>query len=118
MTIQGVRGLLGDLEFSFVLPSVSFVMFVINRKWSRSTSYDRLLLRLGLFFSLLLFLTSFTVLMYQDRTVLYALWQSSPLLYSVVYGGSAILIASALTWIVHSKLRPSLWTLRNPVPYA
>jgi len=114
MNIEGLPGLLKDVEFSFILPSVGYLMVVLNVKYSRSSRFDTLILRIGLSFCLLLFLCGFISLMIQDRAVLATLWHSSPVLYSLLYTLSCLIIIGAIAYLVSAKLRPSLWTVRNP----
>jgi hypothetical protein len=109
--IEGVSNLLGDIEFSFGLPALGFVM---AQKFCRSTKYGSLMLRLSISYCLLLFIIMFATLMFQDRAVLTAMWHTSQILYSVVYALSCFLIVGAFALIISTKLRPSLWSVRNP----
>lgn len=118
MTIEGVPGLLEDLEVSFGLPLLGFVMFALNRtvsgKLRRSKRNEPLLQRIAITFCLLLFLYLFISLMQQDRAVLAAVWHTSPTLYSLVYGTSTLLMFGGFFAIIWWKLRPTLWRTGNP----
>jgi len=122
MAIEGVSGLLGDLEVSFGLPLLGFAMFAVNRtvsgKLGRSKRNEPLLQRIAITFCLSLFLYLFISLMQQDRAVLAAVWHSSPVLYSVVYGASTLLIVGGIFAIIRWKVRPTLWTTGNRESHA
>ena len=114
MNIEGLSGLLEDLKFAFALPLVGFIMVVLNVKYSRYSERNALLaFRIGLFFCLLLFLCCFITLMFQDRAILAAVWDTSPILFSLVYLLSGLAIVATLSYLVSTKLRPSLWKHRN-----
>jgi hypothetical protein len=112
VNIEGVPGLLKDIEFSFGLPILVFAMAMINIKFSNYRS-DMLMHRLSLSCCLLLFITCFSFVMSQDRSVLIALWRTSPAGYSFLYAAGMAIIMGIFAFLVQRKLRPTLWSIRS-----
>lgn len=103
--------LLKDIEFILLLPALSFVGLAINAKISQKTGFTPQKQRIALTFSLLLFgFCMFT--MVQDRSVLLALWRTSPAYYSTLYTLGGFLTIAVVTGLIYWKLRPSLWRRR------
>jgi|SRR5271155_37762 len=109
MNVGDIHGLIKDIEFAFVLPFVGFVLAVINIRLTPRSRFNGLKLRLSLSFVLLLFASLFSVLMFQDRLVLTALWRCSPVGYSLLYSICALLIGAAIIGLITWKLRPERW---------
>lgn len=109
MSIVDVRGLLKDIQVVFVLPSVCFVMALINIRLSSPSKFSLLKFRLSLSFVLLLFVCALSVLMFQDRGMLMAIWRTSPVEYTFVYSGCSFTIITAVAFLIYWKLRPELW---------
>ena len=109
MNIAGVDGLIQDIAVAFGLPAVGFVMFSIVTKLTPLSKVNALLQRLSLVFVLLLFAFCISNLMYQDRAVLIALWQESPIFYSLLYSIVSFLALSGIAVLAYLKLRPELW---------
>lgn len=109
MEIAGLNGLIKDVEFAFVLPFVGFVLALINIKMTPRSRFNQLKLRLSLSFVILLFVCLLSILLFQDRAVLKSLWQSSPLLYSLLYFIGTILVIGGLWGLVNWKLQPMMW---------
>lgn len=109
MIVPGIDGLIKDIEVSFVLPAVGFVLALMNIRFTPRSKYNALKLRIFLVFVLFLFVFLLSSLMYQDRAVLKALLQDNPVLYSFAYFTSGSLVVAGLAGLVHWKLRPELW---------
>lgn len=109
MNVVDVRGLLKDIQVAFVLPSVCFVMALINIRLSSPSKFSLLKFRLSLSFVLLLFVCALSVLMFQDRGVLMAIWRTSTVVYTFVYTICSLFIVGAVCWLIYWKLRPELW---------
>lgn len=124
MAIEGVPGLIEDIEVSFGLPLVAFALFWGNAQFSKSTWFrnksiwfTQQTIRIGIVVGLLAFAFLFGgVVIYQDWPILSSLWQGSPIRFSLLYTAVAILIAALISTITWWKLRPSLWSIRNPEP--
>jgi uncharacterized membrane protein YcjF (UPF0283 family) len=108
MILVGEIELLKDLEFVVGLPVLTFFGLALNAKMSQKTGFTPQKQRLALLFSLGLFVFC-TITIVQDRRVLVDLWLSSPLLYSVVYAVSVLVVLGGIGFLIYSKLRPSLW---------
>lgn len=109
MNVAGVQEVIKDIEFAFALPFVGFVLALINIKMTPRSKFNRLKLQLSLSFVLVLFVCLSSVLMFQDRVVLLALWESSPVIYSFIYSICVLSMVGALIGIIHWKLRPRQW---------
>jgi hypothetical protein len=108
MNIINTAGLLKDLEFVFVLPTVGFVGFALNARISQKTGFTPQKQRIALTFCPLLFAFC-TVVVWQDRAVLIALWRTSQVVYSVVYASCGLSVVAGVAGLIRWKLRPSLW---------
>jgi hypothetical protein len=107
--IDGIDGLRRDIEFAFGLPVVGYVLMLLHTKSYPSSKWIGLQQRLSLAFLLLLFGFLLCGLLYQDRSVLIALWRSSPVASSVAYATSVLSILAGLGGLIFWKLRPELW---------
>jgi len=108
MKIIDITGLLKDIEFVLILPTLSFIALAINAKISQKTGFTPLKQRIALTFSLLLFVFCMITIV-QDHSVLLALWRSSPIYYSVMYATCILLTVAVVSGLVYWKLRPELW---------
>ncbi len=113
MSIPGVDGLIEDLKVTFAVPAAGLIIALMNIRFTPRSKFNGLKLRLFLVFVLLLFATSLSVLMFQDRAVLKALWQSNPTLYSVVYLLSTVVVVIGVSALAYWKLRPAVWTWKD-----
>jgi glucose-6-phosphate-specific signal transduction histidine kinase len=109
MIIISVDGLIRDIEVSFGLPAIGFALALINIRFTPRSKFNALKLRFSLTFVLLLFAYLIGNLMYQDRAVLLSLWADSPILYSLVYTLSGVLVLTSIIAVYYWKLRPELW---------
>ena len=114
MDVSGVTELLEDIKVAFVLPIVGFIMFWILLKVTPRSKFNAVLRRLSLIFVLALFVVVLSTLMFQDRSVLIALWTQNPLLFSSVYALFSVVVATGIAVLCYSKLRPSFWKCRGP----
>jgi len=109
MDIAGIGGFAEDIGVSFGLPILFICLALANIRISSRRKYAGLKLRLSLIFSIALFAYLFTSLMLQDRTVLAAIWQDNPVLYSFVYFVGGVLILAGIVALAYWQLRPALW---------
>jgi hypothetical protein len=104
-----VDGLILDIKVAFGLPAVVFALYWVLCKLTPHAKIGPWLDRLFLSLVLLGFAVLMTTLMYQDSAVLKALWRGNPLLYSLVYAVSCVVIVAGLGTIAFFQLRPALW---------
>ena len=109
MIVPGMDGLIQDIEVSFGLPAVGFVLALINIRFTPRSKYNALKLRLFLIVVLLMFAYCVSSVISQDRAVLRALWQDNPVLCSFVYFLGGALVVAGVAGLVYWKLRPELW---------
>lgn len=98
-----------DLKFAYGFPVLAFIMFAVNRRLSRKSRFNPLLLRISLAFCLLLFVVVLSTLIYQDREAAAYLWSTASLpelLLYIALGLATLLLPIAL---VYWKLRPNRW---------
>jgi hypothetical protein len=110
MTIAGVDGVIRDIEFAFVLPSVGYLMAQVNIRMRPQAKSNELWQRLSLSFVLLLLASLLAVFTFQDRAVFAAIWRTSPVAYSFIYSISGLLVAGGIAFLAYRKLRPELWS--------
>jgi hypothetical protein len=82
---------------------------LINVRLSSPSKFNLLKIRLSLIFVLLLFSCTLSVLMFQDRGVLIAIWRTSSVVYTFVYTVFTLFIIVAVGFLIYWKLRPELW---------
>jgi hypothetical protein len=109
MSISGIDGLIKDIEFSFILPSVGFVLALINIRLTPRSKYNGLKLRFVLIAVILLFICELGTLMFQDRAVLIAIWLTFPMGYTCFYCVCTLIIIAALLALIKWKLSPARW---------
>jgi hypothetical protein len=109
MNITGIDGLIKDIEFSFALPSIVFVMALINIRLTPRSKYNGLKLRLVLIAVIIMFIYALGSLMFQDRSVLTAIWLASPIGYSCLYCACILILIAAIAGLINWKLRPARW---------
>lgn len=110
MNVGSVDGLIEDIKMAFGLPALGFVMFSIITRLTPHSKVNALMQRLSLVFVILLFVTALSVLMFQDRDELIAIWRTSPLIYTFVYSICSLIIIAAIACLTYWKLRPELWS--------
>jgi len=103
-----ITGLLKDVEFVLVLPTLSFFALAVNAKISQKAGFTPQKQRIALTFSLLLFVFC-TATIVQDRSVLLALWKCDPVYYSAVYAMCGSFTVGVIAFLIYWKLRPELW---------
>ena len=116
MSDLNFSGLIEDIGVSFGLPFLFLLLALANIKVS-SRRKSALKLRLSLVFAIALFAYLISALMFQNRTVLESLWNSSPVLYSLAYSLGVLLVLSGIGALIHWKLRPELWRGSNREPH-
>lgn len=109
MDSSGVNGLIEDIRAGFLLPGIGLVIALINIRFTRDRRVRAERLRIALSILLVLFLVFLSALLLRDRSVLVALWNESPALYSFVYSISCVFVIAGVAAVVHWKLRPKLW---------
>lgn len=109
MNIAGIGGLMADLKFSFGLPLFFFGLALVNIRLSSRRKYAGLKLRVSLVFSIALFACLLCTLLFQDRSVLGAIWNDNPVLFSSVYATGSALVLAGIAGVAYWKLRPALW---------
>jgi phosphoglycerol transferase MdoB-like AlkP superfamily enzyme len=112
MSDLNMSGLIQDIGVSFGLPLLFLLLALANIKFSRR-KYSGLKLRFSLIFVIGLFAYLICTLMFQDRAVLKAIWQSSPTVYSLAYGLGVILVLFGIGALIYWKLRPAMWQAKN-----
>jgi hypothetical protein len=113
MNVPGVNDLIRDIEFAFGLPTVVYIMFLINLRFGRYARFKPLMQKLSIVFVLLLFSIDLIWLMSQDRTVLKALWQGNPVFYSLAYCVGGVSVLTGVAALAYWKLRPELWRRKD-----
>ena len=113
MGIPGIGGLLENIGVSFGLPILFVCLALVNIKVSSRRKSSGLKMRLSLIFAIGLFAYLICTLMFQDRTILAAIWRQSPIVFSVVFALTCLLVVMSIAGLVYWKLRPELWKQRG-----
>jgi hypothetical protein len=116
MDVPGVDGLIEDIKMSIWIPAVTFILFSLAERLTPHARENTVTRKLPLIFVILLFAIGFSTLMFQDRAVLLALWEESPILYSLVYPIAGALIIAGIGALAYWKLRPELWRRKDLEP--
>jgi formate hydrogenlyase subunit 3/multisubunit Na+/H+ antiporter MnhD subunit len=109
MNASDISGLAEDIAISFGLPLFLICVLLVNIKLWPGNKSTGLKVRLAIIYAIALFGFLIFPLMFQDRYILAAIWRRDPVLFSVVYMASVILIAGGIISLVYWKLRPQLW---------
>jgi hypothetical protein len=102
-----VSGLIYDLRFAYGFPVLVFIGFWLNRRLSRKSRFNPLLLRISIAFCLTLFASVLGTLLYQDRIATTYLSTNASALELLVYIAMGVLTAALFLGIIYWKLRPS-----------
>lgn len=109
MSVAGIAGLVEDIGVSLGLPLLFLCLAFANIKLSSKRKHSGLKMRASLTFAIALFAYLIGTLMFQDRSVLMTLWQRNPILYSLAYIASGVVVLAGVGALVNWKLRPTLW---------
>ena len=101
MDIPSVHHLIEDIEAPFALLAIGLVIGSINIRLTNIDIQSKAFrTRMMLSMALLIFVIMQSALMFQDRAVLEALWEQSPVFYSLVYITGGILVLAGIAALV------------------
>jgi len=102
--------LIGNIEFSFVVPCVTVALGLLNVKLSPRSKINGTKLRIILSFSVILFVACVGATIYENQLALGTLFKDDPVVLTLVVLFIFVSLVIVLAGLIYWKLRPSLWT--------
>ena len=114
MSELNINGLVEDICVSFGLPLIFLLLALVNIKVS-SRRNSAVRFRWCLLYAVVLFIVLICTLTFQDRAILRMIWQSAPVVYSLLYSLFVCIVIAGVSALIYWKLRPEMWR-RSKLP--